>query len=123
YDAAQKTWMVAEMVRVNHLSNCLMCHAPSKATTDLVRGRIPDPSKPLPPLSQYYEDNNGIFVRADVTYLKQDFSVIQPVERPGQWPQMQRFDYIVRARRVDTYPELAALQQKKQSKDYPQRDA
>jgi hypothetical protein len=123
YDSAQKTWLQPEMVRINHLHNCLMCHAPSKGTTDLVRGRIPDPSKPLPPLTQYYEDNSGIFVRADVTYLKQDFSVFQPVERPGQWPQMQRFDYIVRARRVDTYQELAALQQKKQSKDYPQRDA
>jgi hypothetical protein len=123
YDSAQKTWMQPEMVRINHLHNCLMCHAPSKGTTDMVRGRIPDPSKPLPPLTQYYEDTTGIFVRADVTYLKQDFSVFQPVERPGQWPQMQRFDYIVRARRVDTYQELAALQQKKQPKDYPQRDA
>lgn len=123
YDSAQKTWLQPEMVRLNHLTNCLMCHAPSKSTTDLVRGRVPDPSKPLPPLTQYYEDTNGIFVRADVTYLKQDFSLFQPVERPGQWPQMQRYDYIVRARRVDTYQELAALQQKKQAKDYPQRDA
>jgi hypothetical protein len=123
YDSAQKQWLQPEMVRINHLSNCLMCHAPSKGTTDMVRGRIPDPTKPLPPLTQYYEDTSGIFVRADVTYLKQDFSVFQPVERPGQWPQMQRFDYIVRARRVDTYQELAALQQKKQSKEYPQRDA
>jgi hypothetical protein len=93
-------WQVREVVRVNHLSNCLLCHAPSLDRTDLVRGRIPTPGQPLPPPTevQYYEGNQGIFVRADVTYLKQDFSVPQPVEKPGAWPTMQRYDYLVRTR-------------------------
>jgi hypothetical protein len=122
YDAAHNIWTVNEVVRVNHLSNCMMCHAPSRATSDLVRGRIPSPGQPLPPMTQYYEDNRGIFVRADVTYLKQDFSVYQPVENPGQWPLMQRYDYLVRTRKVETAAELAG-RQKKPDANYPQREA
>src|SRR5262249_38226803 len=99
-DSASKGYVVSEVVRINHLNNCMMCHAVSSAPTDLVRGRVPDPAKPLPPLTQYYEDTTGIFVRADATYLKQDFSVYQPVAEPGPWPQMQRYDYVVRRRPV-----------------------
>lgn len=91
--------MVRELVRVNHLSNCMLCHARSSSANDLVRGLVPSPSQPLPPpTTPYYGGNQGMFVRADVTYLKQDFSVPQPVERPGPWPSMQRYDYLVRAR-------------------------
>src|SRR5262249_34129771 len=102
--------MVRELVRVNHFANCLMCHAPSLETTDPVRGLVPTPGQPLPPAftPQYYAGNNGIFVRADITYLKQDFSVPQPVAKAGAWPANQRFDYLVRTRpaRVE---ELALL--------------
>jgi hypothetical protein len=39
------------------------------------------------------------FARADITYLKQDFSVFQPVANHGRlWPAEQRFDYLVRLR-------------------------
>jgi hypothetical protein len=67
HDPTNNTWSVHEVVRVNHLSNCLMCHAPSRARSDLVRGRVPSPGQPLPPMTQYYEDDRGIFVRADIT--------------------------------------------------------
>src|SRR5262249_5566483 len=98
-DSKHQTYMVREMVRVNHFSNCLLCHAPSTNVADLVRGAVPDPSQPLPPpTGRYYESDKGMFVRADVTYLKQDFSVPQPVDKPGKWPVMQRFDYLVRTR-------------------------
>ena len=42
--------------------------------------------QPLPPITSvaYYE-TGGIFVRADVTFLRQDFSVVQPVEMPAEW--------------------------------------
>ena len=30
-------WTVRQLVRVNHLRNCLLCHAPSTETSDLVR--------------------------------------------------------------------------------------
>jgi hypothetical protein len=92
--------MVRELVRVNHFKNCLLCHAPSFQTADLVRGAIPDPTQPLPAAStpEYYSNNTRPAVRADITYLRQDFSVFQPVEKPGVWPTYQRFDYLVRLR-------------------------
>ncbi len=89
-----------ELVRVNHLRNCLLCHAASRRADDPVRGRVPDPDEPLPPPSAAtpYGGQDGIFVRADITYLRQDFSVRQPVESPGPWPDVQRYDYLVRTR-------------------------
>src|SRR5262249_9743530 len=75
-------------------------HAPSFGKDDKVRGRVPDTNQPLPPAftRQYYESNEGVFVRADVTYLQQDFSVPMPVESPGLWPAVQRYDFMVRVR-------------------------
>lgn len=122
FDKDQGSYAVRELVRVNHLNNCMMCHAPSKATTDLVRGRVPTPGEPLPPLSQYYESTDGIFVRADVTYLKQDFSVPQPVENNGAWPTMQRYDYLVRNKPLPLDADIEKLR-RRYSNDYPQRDA
>ncbi len=98
--APKKGMVVKEMVRVNHLLNCLMCHAPSTKTDDKVRGRIPPLGQPLPPAftRAYYADRTGVFVRADVTYLRQDFSVPLPVKNHGVWPEVQRFDFLVRER-------------------------
>jgi hypothetical protein len=94
--------VVRELVRVNHLRNCMLCHPPSVKDLDMVRGAIPSPSLPLPsPLSPSYYDNSSTFVHADVTYLRQDFSVMQPVEQPpAGWPTYQRFDYMVRTRKL-----------------------
>ena len=86
-----------EMVRVNHARNCVLCHAPSLDRADFVRGALPDPTKPLGGPMAYYETSN-VFVRADTTYLRQDFSVVQPVPNPGPWPSHQRFDYLVALR-------------------------
>ncbi len=85
-----------EVVAINHLKNCLLCHAPSTSLADLGRGLTAQWDQPLP--RAYYESNVGAFVRADVTYLKQDFSVVQPVANPGPWPTEQRFDYVVHTR-------------------------
>jgi hypothetical protein len=105
---------VKEMVRVNHLQNCLLCHPPSFRTQDRVRGVDPTSDPPreqvVPPKGQvvrkYYEaspeqqkgPSRTLFVRADVTYLKQDFSRMLPVANPGKLPSVQRFDYFVRER-------------------------
>lgn len=93
-----------ELVRVNHPKNCVMCHAPSGSDTDLVRGAVPDPSRPLPGATTpgYYR-SGGSFVSATTTYLRQDFSTVLPVPNPGQWSQYQRFDFLVAVRpaRVD----------------------
>ena len=37
-------------------------------------------------------------MRIDVTYLRQDFSALQAVEDANPWPEMQRFDFLVRTR-------------------------
>jgi hypothetical protein len=88
---------VKEMVRVNHLRNCLLCHPPSFASTDKIRGLVPATDQPLSQ-AYYQAPNKGIFVRADITYLKQDFSRMLKVARPGKWPEVQRFDFFVRER-------------------------
>jgi hypothetical protein len=46
-----------------------------------------------------------------VTYLRQDFSRLQPVEDAGPWPEMQRFDFLVRTREVSE-DEAAAYREK-----------
>ncbi|MFL5339989.1 MAG: HEAT repeat domain-containing protein, partial [Gemmataceae bacterium] len=116
--------VIRELVRVNHLKNCMLCHAPSLETTDLVRGLIPDPRQPLPPSfsPQYYGGNSlGGFVRADITYLKQDFAVPQLVANHGPWPAHQRFDYMVRTRPLPAAERI--FREPKKGPVYPQRDA
>jgi HEAT repeat protein len=115
---------VQELVRVNHLANCMLCHPPSFARTDLVRGAVPTPGQPLPaPASAtaYYE-RGGPFVHADVTYLRQDFSVMQTVAQPGAWPANQRYDYLVRVRRA-TPQEQKQFAQARATSPGPQRQA
>jgi hypothetical protein len=121
-DPKQKP-QVRELVRVNHLKNCLMCHAPSFADRDTVPGRVPVAGKKLELV--YYSGprrSEDIFVRADITYIRQDFSACQKVENPGAWPEVQRFDYLVRTREA-TAEEIAAQQKKPANASYPQRDA
>jgi hypothetical protein len=120
--ARDKVYAVRVLVRVNHLRNCVLCHAPAQQASDPVRGLVPTPGQPLnPPASGYSGGSDGTFVRADVTYLRQDFSVPQPVARPGNWPVHQRYDYLVRTRYPTPDELLEAL--KKRSGSYPQLDA
>jgi hypothetical protein len=98
-------YYVREMVRINHLRNCAVCHAMSFDESHLVRAAAPDPKKPLPPAftPAYYKpqpDQRQLFVLADVTYLRQDFSEPLTVSDPGPWPYYQRFDFCVRTRRL-----------------------
>jgi HEAT repeat protein len=67
-------------------------------------------------------------IRGDVTFLRQDFSVRQPIAQPLA-PQgllsapVQRFDYLVRTRPL-TKKEIAQLKdQPEEARDYPQREA
>ncbi len=91
---------VREMVRVNHLHNCLLCHPPSLSSRDKLRGLVPELHLAVDPSSAaYYAPAPGrTFVRADVTYLKQNFSTLLKVANPGKWPERQRFDFFVRER-------------------------
>lgn len=122
--------MVRELVKVNHLRNCLLCHAQSKNAKDVVTAPVPVPGQPLPQV--YYSRSRrtrSIFVRADVTYLRQDFSLLHNVElrsleKRGRWPEQQRFDYFVRTREA-TPKEIAAYAKKspKEKQRYSQREA
>jgi hypothetical protein len=112
---------VKELVKINHHRNCLLCHAPldpKSAGTPAVRaamprGPVPSPYDPLTPPSSaaYYADRDGrSLARADVTYLRQDFSMMLPVEKADPWPKMQRFDFLIRTR-VLTDDEVKALRE------------
>jgi hypothetical protein len=116
--------VVRELVRVNHHRNCLLCHAPAqlgeRGRVDRSQpvGLVPSPASPLPPSAStlYYLSRPGdIVVRADVTYLRQDFSLIMRVENSAPWPEMQRFDFLVRTRRL-TAAEYDAWQQVKRER-------
>src|SRR5262249_51793558 len=103
----------------NHLGNCVLCHAPSCDKSDPVRGLVPVRGELLPVV--YYGAGKGDFVRADVTYLKQDFSLMENVAKPDKWPDVQRFDYLVRQRELSA-GEVACLLTTNPS-SYPQREA
>jgi hypothetical protein len=97
----QKSLVVREVVKINHHRNCLLCHAPSESRSDLVRAPVPNPYEKLPPSAAiYYSKGNegSTMVRADVTYLRQDFSLCLEVDKADPWPKMQRFDFAVRER-------------------------
>jgi hypothetical protein len=95
--------MVRELVRLNHHYSCLLCHAPGNTSTvspESLTTSVPVPGDPLPPPSQGYNNPSipDILVRVDVTYLRQDFSTLLPVADANPWPEMQRFDFLVRQR-------------------------
>jgi hypothetical protein len=94
--------VVRELVRINHHRNCLLCHAPGNTdgvSNVALTAAVPLPSQPLPSPSQGYDlSSPDILVRIDVTYLRQDFSMLLPVADANPWPEMQRFDFVVRTR-------------------------
>ncbi|MBM4067563.1 MAG: HEAT repeat domain-containing protein [Planctomycetes bacterium] len=114
----KEVFQVRELVRINHHQNCLLCHAPGNTpdikmdafarTAEVVTGAVPIIGQPLPPPSQGYDPSSSpdIRIRADITYLRQDFSLLQPVANAAPWPDKQRFDFLVRTR--DITPQEAA---------------
>jgi hypothetical protein len=103
---------VREPVRISHAKNCLLCHPPvgTKPPTgrnaEFPVGRMPIPGEPIAEV--YYSSRpDQFFVRADVTYLRQDFSVRLDVATVAPWPTQQRFDILVRTRPLS--PAEAAL--------------
>jgi len=116
----KKKQVVREMVRLNHHRNCFMCHPPIASTaspgvptdpaagpaspdgtTGVLTGAVPIPGEPLPSFQDGYRNSTPeLAVRIDVTYLRQDFSVFMKVDGATPWPEMQRFDFLVRTRAV-----------------------
>jgi hypothetical protein len=99
--------VVRELVRVNHHRSCLLCHAPGNTPAvapETLTAAMPVPGEPLPSPSEGYNRDTvpDILVRVDVTYLRQDFSALLPVADANPWPEMQRFDFLVRTRELST---------------------
>ena len=107
--------VVRELVKVNHLRNCLLCHAPAALPnpTDpprLAVASIPIPGDVPPSQGQFgygfgqqvpedritLMERERLNVRIDITYLRQDFSAMLNVPGEGN----QRFDFLVRTRVV-----------------------
>jgi hypothetical protein len=120
---------VREVVRIHHVSNCLMCHPPSSSSSDPVLGVQPGGANIMSGRQRSGGDRNHdyqgtansagtvgdpLLVRGDVTFLRQDFSVLHDDER---------FDYLVRIRPLRT-KELEELQAtRKGESSHPQREA
>jgi HEAT repeat protein len=101
---------VHELVRVNHIQNCLLCHVPAIGR-DPVTDVDPFANRP----SQTYDVGYGgpktpgggggvwanrVLIRADVQFLHQDFSVTFPPGGSYSSAGGLRFDFLVRARRL-----------------------
>jgi hypothetical protein len=99
---------VHEVVRLNHHHNCITCHAPATSdaefnksgfTGEFASGAVSIPGLELtPPSFGYMLGSPDIVVRADITYLRQDFSLLQEVPNAQPWPALQRFDFLIRTR-------------------------
>ncbi len=60
---------------------------------------VPVEGQPLPLPSQGYRQSSpDLMIRVDVTYLRQDFSMQIAVGDAHPWPELQRFDFLVRER-------------------------
>jgi hypothetical protein len=122
----QERIMVRELVRIHHARNCLLCHPPGNAPDvmkpsvakwseiekgvsatsthypnfdrEIVLGAVPIPGHSAPTRGGYRVFQTDRVVRADVTYLRPDFSRLHKMTDLGHWPEMQRFDYLVRSR-------------------------
>jgi len=130
-------WKRKELVRINHLRNCLLCHPSSGESKDPLRTVVPTPGQPLPDsyLDSMPQRNSRRrllnadsfaavkFVRADVVYFRQDFSATHRVKNPNKWPEIQRFDYLIQTRELSDAEADALLKKTHESKSYPQREA
>lgn len=99
-----KALVVREMVKVNHHRNCMLCHAPGTSgvsPVSAVTAEVPIQGQPLPsPAQGYQQSSPELMIRIDVTYLRQDFSASLAVADAHPWPELQRFDFLVRERTV-----------------------
>jgi hypothetical protein len=115
---------VRELVRVDHKRNCLLCHLTSLSTTDQPRGEVPslkeDRLRPKEESGNFgyfaaeprskAPAKTGVFVRADVTYLVQDYSVNLDAGKNG----LRRYDLFVRERLATEADFVAARLRRKE---------
>jgi hypothetical protein len=136
-------YVVQEMVRANHRANCLLCHPPAITGNEPVQGLDPfntvasrsasgAAARPGGAWSGGGARGSGggtnqapLVIRADITFLRQDFSVqlpgVQFSPAQGDAPAL-RFDFFLRTRRL-TKSEVARLHEPQGEESYPQREA
>jgi hypothetical protein len=113
FEKPGKGMYVREVVKINHIRNCLLCHDESTKKADRVRALVPptdrlfvnepdsDRKNGRRTIVGGYHGTEGIFVRADVTYIRQDFSVPLTVKGLGGGSIVERFDFVVRERPIN----------------------
>jgi HEAT repeat protein len=137
-------WAMREVVALRHVNNCLACHPPAGGADEPVPGVIPNLTMSRKIVGQLPSAGGGsgggggwgggssgsgrnrvnlpVVVRADIAFLRQDFSVQHPV--PGQPRAVPlRFDYLVRTRLLTTKQAKALRRQTDDLTTYPQREA
>ena len=128
--------VVREIVRINHVGSCLICHMPAFSGHDPVVGLDPitirPPSSVENPRSNRYRPAgdrrqgiwaNNMLVRADVQFLRQDLSVTFPAKPVFGAMQGARFDFVVRARPLKGDELRDWKKQPTPKPSYPQREA
>ncbi len=118
---AGPTRFVKELVAVSHRANCLMCHPASLTEADQPRAVVPSQEELMRVgmgygfiLPRASSPTKRTFVRADITYLKQDYSVILGGER---------HDLFVRERLSTPKDAAAALARRKKGRTAHQEAA
>lgn len=124
---------VHEIVRVNHVQNCLLCHVPSVGrdpVTDVDPfARRPDQTYdvgyggPKLPGANGGVWSNRVLIRADVQFLRQDFSVAFPPVSDFATAGGLRFDFLVRTRPLKPDEVKGWTNKRPAAATYPQREA
>jgi HEAT repeat protein len=132
FHTSQDHSLVREIVRINHQANCLMCHSPAvSGWKDPVAGKVPGVflTGTIEGGSRGYHTSefpklavSPLLVRADIVFLRQDFSVPLSSGPTSAGPAAdQRFDFLIRTRRVKSQ-EVSEFKTATTS-TYPQREA
>jgi HEAT repeat protein len=104
YAGSRGDQLQRQMVRVNHSASCLMCHPPALSSRDPVLGVVPGLQRVRTGGGGWGGQRPGVdpfWVRADVTFFRQDFSETIAVALPGYAVQPPlRFDFLIRTRVV-----------------------
>ena len=110
---ASGEWVQVELVRLNHHNNCTLCHPGATSAGEGFPASIP-----IPGSNAYGHLTDGPAVRADVVYLRQDFSIVHDA------PNHQRYDYLLQTRRLDENEVRGVLAKRTDvGTSYSQRDA
>jgi HEAT repeat protein len=139
-----KRTVIREVVCVKHVRNCVLCHPPAASTSDPNLGEDPfltqgagqgggggwgnAAQRLANAAAARARDQTPLRVRSDIAFLRQDFSVQQPVALPPALaakvpPQRLRFDYTVRTRRLSRKEADRLQGQFAGRATYPQREA